>query len=421
MRIGFVGCGKLGLMVALTIESRGHEVKGYDINHAVKGYLAKREIPFKEEYSKELLSATRMEMVGLAELCQWADILFMAPQTPHAPQYEGDKPLPKSRCDFDYQYLKACVQDVGKHLIRPTVCVVISTVLPGTIEREVIPLLGENFRLVYEPLFIAMGTVYKDFLNPEFVLVGVRDSEAAVELKNFYTTIHDKPIFLTDIKTAEGIKVFYNTYISCKTVLSNIYGEMAHKLDMNVDDIYQAFTLATDRLLSPKYLKAGMGDGGACHPRDSIALSYVARKHNLSFDFFTSLMTAREQHVRWLADLIISLRGDLPVFILGRSFKPETDIEVGSPSVLLCHILNDLQIPHISSNDLVPLIPGLYFIGTKHSHFVRYHFPEGSVVIDPFRYIPHREGIEVIAIGDGHSGEDVQTRINSLEESKICQ
>ena len=73
MKIGFVGTGKLGLMVALSIESRGHEVKGYDINPAIAGYLRDRKIPFKEEDSEFLLRYTKMEMVGLEELCDWAD------------------------------------------------------------------------------------------------------------------------------------------------------------------------------------------------------------------------------------------------------------------------------------------------------------------------------------------------------------
>ena len=408
LKIGFVGTGKLGLMVALTIESRGHEVKGYDINPAIAGYLRDRKIPFKEEHADELLASSKMEMVGLQDLCDWADILFLAPQTPHAPEYEGATPLPEERVDFDYSHLVKCVTDVDACLEVPKICVVISTVLPGTIEREVKPVISRFFRLVYEPLFIAMGTVYSDFINPEFVLVGVDDPAAAQQVEDFYKTIHDRPVFKTDIKTAEGIKVSYNTFITTKTVLANLWGEMAHKLGMNVDDIYRAWSMAGERLISTKYLQAGMGDGGGCHPRDNIALSYVARREHLSFDFFEALMVARERHVEWLADLItveaynISPQPKLaPIFILGRSFKPETNIEVGSPSLLLSNLLIRDHVPHDIIEDMLPTRRGVYFIGTKHSKYRNYRFPEGSTVIDPFRYIDSQPGVRLVSIGKG--------------------
>jgi UDPglucose 6-dehydrogenase len=401
MKIGFVGCGKLGLMVALAIESKGHEVKGYDVNTQIANYFAGAPYPYQEEGAAELFQKSKMEMVSLEELCRWADILFLAPQTPHEAQYEGDRPLPSTRADFNYSYLKQCICDVRAYLVRPTTCVLISTVLPGTLEREVLPLLDDRFRLVYEPLFIAMGTVVRDFLNPEFVLVGLHDKEAAAELQRFYATIHNRPLFITDIKTAEGIKVFYNTFITAKTVLANLYGEMAARLGMNVDDIYQALSLATDRLISPKYLKAGMGDGGGCHPRDNIALSYIAQKCELSFDFFSALMTAREKHVEWLASLIKQYKGDLPVYLLGRAFKPETNIETGSPAVLLSRILQREGIPHGSQEYHVPIVPALYFIGTRHERWAKIKFPAGSVVIDPFRYISEQKDVTVLRIGDG--------------------
>lgn len=405
MRVGFVGCGKLGLMVALSIESRGHEVKGFDVTLNPDKYLRERRMPFHEEHSEELLANTKMEMIGLDELCDWADILFLAPQTPHDPKYEGVTRIPEERVDFDYTHLINCVKDVDACLKTPKTCVIISTVLPGTIEREIKPIISRFFRLVYEPLFIAMGTVRDDFLNPEFVLVGVDDPKAADELESFYKTIHDKPVFKTDIRTAEGIKVFYNTFITTKTVLANLYGEMAHRLGMNVDDIFSALSLATDRIISTKYLKAGMGDGGGCHPRDNIALSYVARRENLSFDFFDALMNAREKHCEWLADLIArncySGAKQMPVFILGKSFKPETNIETGSPSILLSNILKERNIGHVIADDIlhVEQVAGLYFIGTKHERYRDIRFAPGSVVIDPFRYIPEQEGVRLISIG----------------------
>lgn len=390
-------------MVALTIESRRHSVKGFDVSDAPKNYLAQGSIPFQEEHSEELLAASKMEMVSLEELCDWADILLLAPQTPHAPEYEGTTPLPQTRADFDYSYLIDCVRSVNACLVRPTPCIVISTVLPGTIEREIIPLLDRDFKLVYSPQFIAMGTVYDDFLHPEFWLIGTGADELSVEVvRHFFRTIAKAPEVITDIRTAEGIKVFYNTFITTKTVLANLYGEMAHKCQMNVDDIFKAVSLSTGRLLSPKYLKAGMGDGGGCHPRDNIALSWLAKKVDLSYDFFESLMVAREKHCSFLVELIHEEweRSDyaLPITILGRAFKPETNIETGSPALLLSAILRRCGVAH-ECVDTVPARAGIFFIGCQHERYRFTKFPAGSVVIDPFRYIPEQEGVTVKRIG----------------------
>lgn len=409
MKVGFVGCGKLGLMVALTIESCGHEVKGYDVSSDPAHYLKERAIPFHEEHSRELLAATKMEMISLPDLCAWAEILFLAIQTPHAPQFEGTMPLTKERADFDYSFLKQAVVAVNRNLTKSTPCVLISTVLPGTLEREILPLLGSHFDLVYSPQFIAMGTVYQDFMNPEFWLIGSLSESVATRLQWFYETISLCPMVSTDLRTAEGIKVFYNTFITAKTVLANLYGEMAHRLDMKVDDIFKAVSLSTRRLLSPRYLQAGMGDGGGCHPRDNIALSWLADEVGMGFNFFDALMTARERHCEWLADLIAEeVHRDLqetgrhrPVVILGRSFKPETNIETGSPSLLLSEILTQRGIAHQCVEHFRTTAPGIYFIGTKHARYHFYKFAAGSVVIDPFRYIPDRLGVTVVRVGEG--------------------
>ena len=156
-------------------------------------------------------------------------------------------------------------------------------------------------------------------------------------------TLGKQQVFVTDITTAEGIKVFYNTFITAKTVLGNIYGELSHKLGMNVDHIHQVLALAADRLMSPKYLKSGVGDGGGCHPRDNIALSYLAKQHNLSFDIFENLMIAREKHMEWLGDLLEQAMKEsgLAAIILGKSFKPESNLKIGSPAILLANILKN--------------------------------------------------------------------------------
>lgn len=409
MTIGFMGLGKLGLPVALAIESKGYRVLGYDPNPAIATYLEERKIPFVEKDLQPLLDETKLGLASVDVLVEQCSMIQIAVQTPHRPQFEGATRIPEERADFDYTYLKEAVASVAKAAAeqkKKTTVVVISTCLPGTFNREIKPLLNEYIDYVYSPQFIAMGTVLDNYLNPEFVLLGAEHSLKNHPVKWFFESLYDKPFVETDITTAEAIKVSYNTFITMKTVLGNTWGELCHKLGANVDDLYKAWGLATDRLISPKYLRAGVGDGGGCHPRDNIALSYIAKEIGLSHNLFEDLMASREQHMAWLASLAYAKaqRYGLSIIILGRSFKPETNIETGSPAMLLENILQEvygyspLHPGEVEVHEK-PIVQAVYIIGTQHDRYKDFVFPTGSVVIDPFRYIPNQPGVQIIRIG----------------------
>ncbi len=407
MKIGFLGLGKLGLPCALAAESKGHEVLGCDTSEKVLACIRERTIPYREEGAQEALSQSRLKTVRLDELVAQSDLIFVAIQTPHEKQYEGVTRLPQARVDFDYTALRAGVQaladEIGAQSDGCRTISVISTVLPGTMEREIKPLLNPRVRLCYNPFFIAMGTTMRDFLHPEFVLLGVEDETAAREVESFYATIHDAPVYRTKVANAELIKVAYNTFIGMKIVFANTMMEICHKTGANSDAVTDALRLAHGRLISGAYLRGGMGDGGGCHPRDNIALSWLARKLDLSYDFFDALMTARERQTEYLADLME--QHDLPKVVLGKSFKPESNITVGSPAILLANILRERGHevtsfdPHLDG-DAPDFAPSVFLVGTKHSDFFRMRFPAGSVVIDPWRYIPDAEGVTVIRVGE---------------------
>lgn len=274
MRVGFIGLGKLGFPVALAIESCGHEVKGFDVNPAVAGYVRSGRIPYTEEGVDKLLASTTLEVLTSPQaVAEWADVIFVAVQTPHAPRYEGVTELPDERVDFDYSHLVGACADLFAAIDRPTVVAIISTVLPGTIDRLIRPMLTEHVKLCYTPQFIAMGTTVRDFLHPEFTLLGVDDPDAADTMERLFHAMTARPVFRTDVATAEGIKVLYNTYITAKTVLGNLYGELAERCGMNADDIYAALSLADRRLMSPAYLRAGVGDGGGCFPAGELVMT----------------------------------------------------------------------------------------------------------------------------------------------------
>jgi len=274
MNIGFLGLGKLGLPCALAIEKFGrHSVVGYDPSEKVKEIIKDKKIPYREEGAQELLDNSNIKILPIKDVAGRSDIIFIAVQTPHAEKYEGITRLPDERKDFDYSYLKESVIQLSEELNkikRHKIVVIISTVLPGTIEREIRPFMSPYIDLCYNPFFIAMGTTIPDFMNPEFVLLGTDSFAAKETVKLFYKTLHDRPVFETTIENAELIKVVYNTAISTKIVMMNTVMEICHKTpNTNVDEVTRALSLATDRIISNKYMRGGMGDGGGCVLYDS--------------------------------------------------------------------------------------------------------------------------------------------------------
>ena len=417
MKVGFLGLGKLGLPCALALDDAGHQVFGYDINQDTMENIANKVLPYREEGSQELLDNNNLVLCEDTEdLVANSDIIFVPIQTPHDPRFEGTTRLTDERADLDYSWLKSGISLLNNHmerLDRFPIVVIISTVLPGTIEKEILGVLNPKFRLCYNPYFIAMGTTLYDFRNPEMILFGTEDEEAAEVLQDLYSTVHDAPFFRTTIKNAELIKVAYNTYIGMKIVYANTMMEVCEKTGVDVDSVIDCLSLATDRLISPKYLRGGMGDGGGCHPRDNIAMSWLAKEHDLSFDFFETLMEGREMQTEWLAELLMktSEESGLPPFMLGEAFKEQTNLTVGSPAILMKNIIEErwgvdvpLHDPHTQQTHPheveCPAEPHVFFISTKHGEFTEYKYPDGSIIIDPWRYIPDMDGVTVHRLGE---------------------
>ena len=421
MNIGFIGLGKLGLPCALAVESRGHKVVGYDPSEQVKDIIDTKKLQYQEIWAQEHLEKSKIEIKSVEEVVGESEIIFVPIQTPHGEQFEGITRIPDEREDFDYTYLKKGIKDLSEEIYyqqSKKVVIIISTVLPGTIRREIKPLIEDNpyFKLCYNPFFIAMGTTMRDFLHPEFVLFGHDDDWALNKSEKFYKTITHASVYKTTVENAELIKVLYNTFISTKLAFTNTVMEMCHKLpNTNVDEVMNALAMGDERIISYKYMSGGMGDGGGCHPRDNIALSWLSRKLNLSNDWFENIMKQREKQTEWLCDLIeetsFNYKGCLDgyqIFILGKSFKPETNITTGSPSILLKNLLEErghkavyMWDPYVDTHKLlVGEEPMIYFIGTKHPDFTSYEYNQGSIIIDPWRYIPEQDSCEVIHVGD---------------------
>lgn len=427
MKIGFVGLGKLGLPCALGMELRGHTVIGVDPSPITQQILATKQLAYMEDGAQTLLDTSKIRLVGYEELVRESELIFVAVQTPHGAQFEGVTPIPNERADFDYSYLEAAIETICHEVwiqkIEARDVVVISTVLPGTIAARVRTIIADfeltdRVHLAYNPYFIAMGQTLADFLHPEFILLGGDDEAVLNRIVAFYRTIYDghthSTIYETTIENAELIKVTYNTFIGMKIAFANTVMEICHKTPgTDCDAVINALSLATTRLISPKYLRGGMGDGGGCHPRDNIALSWLAWQLPLSHDLFYDIMQAREDQTRWLASLIRTHAASLPVAVLGRAFKPNTNITTGSPARLLSHYLAELQVAHsiydpiADQTDALPTLrPHLYFIATQHELWKTFDFQPGSIILDPFRYLqdnPSLQQSQYIPIGVGRA------------------
>lgn len=409
MKVGFVGTGKLGLPVSLVYCSKGHDVLCYDINPCFYKGVPAVDLLFKEELCpdnkislQQWLKDHPMQNMyahtqSMIDVVKFADILFVAVQTPHDPRFEGTTRLLPELADFEYKYLQEAmkaISDAADSCGKDIIVSVISTVLPGTMRRDIVPLLSSHVKLCYNPYFIAMGTVANDCLYPEFILLGNWDAEATKVVVDFYKTITESPVYTTTIENAEMIKVSYNTFIGTKIALANTIMELCHFLpNTDCDTVMDALFLADKRLISKSYLRGGMGDGGGCHPRDNIALSWLSEKVGLQFNWYDSIMTAREKQTDFLANCIEKewKTRQLPVVLLGKSFKANTAISVGSPAILLGNILTEKKIPFVFYDPFcepdvsLQSNSSIYFVSCAHTCFETLVLPSGSVLLDPHR------------------------------------
>jgi UDPglucose 6-dehydrogenase len=349
----------------------------------------------------------------IKDVCEGGrELIFIAVPTPHHPDYDGRYPTSHlENKDFNYDIVKEVLTEVNKYVSKDQLIVLISTVLPGTIRREFIDLIP-NGRFIYNPYLIAMGTVKWDMVNPEMIIIGTEDGSETGDAKlllDFYKTFitEGTRYELGTWDEAEGIKIFYNTFISTKVALVNMIQDVAEKSgNINTDVITGALERSTYRILGPAYMKAGMGDGGGCHPRDNIALRYMAQELNLGYDLFDAIMLAREVQAKNIATKLVveSNKRNLPIIILGQSYKPDVEYLDGSSSILVGHYCeSSYGGKYKVQYDLETPIKGIYLLGHMGKHH-DYDFPDGSVVVDPWRSYKTEKDIKVIHYGNTRIG-----------------
>ena len=407
MNIGFVGLGKLGLDCA-EVFSEKYKVRGYDI------------------YPR---SSELVEVCDIAEVVSKSDWIFIAVPTPHTEGYDGSVPSSHMEPrDFGHDAVKDALRSINQYATSPKKVVLISTVLPGTTRRHFDTLLDPQHQFLYNPYLIAMGSVKWDMVNPEMVMIGTKtgDPSEMSELIEIYRALmKNNPRYVTGTwDECEAIKIFYNTFISAKIGLANMIQDFALKIgNINVDVVTDALAQSTMRIMGPKYMTAGMGDAGACHPRDNIALRWLAQEYEIGYDLFDTIMHARELQAKNLAQFLVqqSLTHKLPIVIHGKAYKPDVPYCIGSYSTLVGHYVKQSGLPVVyldpladDPTDVVDTVGASVFLWA-HNRKITYEYtgdqkdtqpycntiPEGSVIVDPWRRLPQDQpGITVIHYGN---------------------
>ena len=409
MKIGFIGLGKLGLDCA-EVFAQKYKTCGYDI------------------YPR---TSDSVEICSPQETIEKSDWIFIAVPTPHERGYDGSVPSShKEPKDFGHEAVKDAIHAINKHATTPKKVVLISTVLPGTTRKHFVSLLDAKHQFLYNPYLIAMGSVKWDMVNPEMVMIGTEDGDQtslASELIEIYRPLmeNDPRYIVGTWEECEAIKIFYNKFISAKVGLVNMIQDFALKIgNINVDVVTNALAQSNMRIMGPKYMTAGLGDAGACHPRDNIALRWLAQEYDIGYDLFDTIMHAREEQARNLARFLVlqsEMNGNLPIVIHGKAYKPDVPYCIGSYSTLVGHYIdNHGRIPLYvdpladDQNGVVSDFTQPAVILMAHNRNVTYGytgsmptkdreyfaFKPGSIIVDPWRCEPEREGFTVIHYGN---------------------
>jgi UDPglucose 6-dehydrogenase len=306
--------------------------------------------------------------------------------------------------------------------------VLISTVLPGTTRKHFFPRLDAKHQFLYNPYLIAMGSVKWDMVNPEMIMIGTEDGNPnalAGELRALYDTVmQNNPRY--EIGTwdeCEAIKIFYNTFISAKVGLVNMIQDFALKIgNINVDVVTNALARSTMRIMGPKYMTAGMGDAGACHPRDNIALRWLAQEYNIGYDLFDTVMHAREIQAKNLALFLVEQANkyNLPIVIHGKAYKPDVPYCIGSYSTLVGYYVKSagrsvVYVDPLADDptEVVKEVHGPAVYLWAHDRQITYEYTgeqdktqpyctiaHGSVIVDPWRKLESTLTIQVIHYGN---------------------
>ena len=336
--ISVIGLGKLGSPLAACLASKGLTVVGVDHDPRKVEAINHGKAPVHEPGLGELVGQTQGRLTAVSDVeaaVGQTDITFIVVSTPSDPAG-----------GFSLRYVDPVCQSIGRALARKNeyhlVCLT-STVMPGTtggpvremIEKSSVKRVGTDFGLCYSPEFIALGSVIRDFLNPDMLLIGESDKRAGDLLQSLYAQVcENKPsVARMSFVNAEITKLAVNTYVTTKISYANMLARICERLaGANVDVITAA--LGLDTRIGAKYLKGALSYGGPCFPRDNLALAQLAQQLGVPPDLAQTVDRFNRSQVPWLADLV-QRRTKGTAGILGLTYKAGTDVVEEAAGFLL--------------------------------------------------------------------------------------
>ena len=344
LRLAVIGLGKLGAPMAAVFASKGFDVVGVDLNPAFVDSVNDGRAPVDEAQLQELLDAFRGRLratVDFADAIAATDISFVIVPTPSGADHF-----------FSNDYVIDAVRRIGavlRHTRHDHLVVVTSTVMPGStggairkaLEESSGRTVGVDVGLCYSPEFIALGSVVRDLLNPDMVLIGECDARYGDWLERVYrASTESKPaVHRMSLVNAEVCKIAVNTFVTTKISYANMLSELCdHLPGSDVDAITAA--LGADTRIGPKYLKGGVAYGGPCFPRDNKAFAALARSFGVPCDIADATDQINDHQVARLAGAVSATapRGGR-IAILGLSYKTGTGVFEKSQGFALARVL----------------------------------------------------------------------------------
>lgn len=349
-RASVIGLGKLGAPLAACLAAKGLQVVGVDADPAKVEAINQGRAPVFEPHLEEMIRAAAGRLRAthnIKEAVESSDITFIVVATPS--ELDGS---------FSLRFALPVCEEVGRSLATKRsyhVVVLTSTVMPGTtggpvresLERASGKRVGKQFGLCYGPEFIALGSVVRDFLNPDFVLIGESDARAGEQLEAIYHQVCENSpgVARMSFVNAELTKLSVNTYVTTKITFANMLARICEHLPgSNVDVVTRA--LGLDTRIGSKYLKGAVSYGGPCFPRDNLALLALAKQLGAPADLAQVTHRFNRAQIPWLADLVCNqskLRGTIG--ILGLTYKPNTDVVEEAVGLLLAQELIRRGVP----------------------------------------------------------------------------
>lgn len=349
-RISVVGLGKLGAPLAACFAWKGFPTFGVDADLDKIEKVNQGITPIYEPGLQDLIQRSQGRLRGTEDYERAvlnSEITFIVVPTPN-----------ESEGGFSLNFVLQAGEKIGQALQRKKgyhLVVLTSTVMPGSTEGKLKPLLetasgkrcGHDFGLCYSPEFVALGSVIRDFLNPDFFLIGESDPASGEVLKSLYKMVceNNPPVARMNFINAEITKLAVNTFVTTKITYANMLARVCEQLPgANVDVVTSA--LGLDSRIGRKYLKGAIGYGGPCFPRDNLALAALARQVEVIPTLAEATDQTNRREVSHLAELLKSklLPGGI-VGILGLAYKPNSDVVEESQGLLLAQLLTKSHIP----------------------------------------------------------------------------